>query len=195
MTNNNLYIKCPHCGATLSLPEEFKNDKQLHCGKCNQNFENTLNKQKVIQPDVDNSTSKSPSKKRRRKRGSKEIGTKGKIIISIIILALYSWWYLASQDSIKADGQTTYIITQDIYAPTTEEAAKDFIHSAVENQNDEIEMSEEYIVRIADNSMVLISQGDRVIVQKKVSSGYKIRRLSDYQTAIVPNEKYLKQEE
>lgn len=194
MTNNNLYIKCPHCGATLSLPEEFKSDKQLHCSKCNQNFENTLDKQKIIQADVDNSTSKSPSRKRRRKRGSIEIGTKGKIIISIIILALYSWWYLASQDSIKTDGQTIYTITHDIYAPTTEEAAKNFIHSAIENRDDEIAKLE-YMLRTGSHCMISISQGDRVIVLKKVPSGYKIRRLSDYQTAIVPNEKYLKQEE
>lgn len=41
----NFYAKCPHCGANLSVPEEFKNDKQLHCSLCNQNFDNTSTKQ------------------------------------------------------------------------------------------------------------------------------------------------------
>lgn len=40
----NFYAKCPHCGANLSVPEEFKNDKQLHCSLCNQNFDNTSTK-------------------------------------------------------------------------------------------------------------------------------------------------------
>ena len=37
------YVNCPHCGATLSVPEEYKNDKRLHCSQCNQNFENDKN--------------------------------------------------------------------------------------------------------------------------------------------------------
>lgn len=39
-------VKCPHCGANLSVPEEFKNDKQLHCSQCNQNFDNNKEKEK-----------------------------------------------------------------------------------------------------------------------------------------------------
>lgn len=37
------YVNCPHCGATLSVPEEYKNDKRLHCSQCNQNFDNDKN--------------------------------------------------------------------------------------------------------------------------------------------------------
>lgn len=37
------YVNCPHCGATLSVPDEYKNDKRLHCSQCNQNFENDKN--------------------------------------------------------------------------------------------------------------------------------------------------------
>lgn len=37
------YVNCPHCGATLSVPDEYKNDKRLHCSQCNQNFDNDKN--------------------------------------------------------------------------------------------------------------------------------------------------------
>lgn len=36
----NHYVKCPHCGATLSVPDEYINDNRLHCSQCNQNFDN-----------------------------------------------------------------------------------------------------------------------------------------------------------
>ena len=38
-----IYTKCPNCGATLSVPEEYKDDRLLHCSQCNQNFDNDKN--------------------------------------------------------------------------------------------------------------------------------------------------------
>lgn len=200
MEDSKLYTKCPHCGAILALPEEFQNDKQLHCSKCDRNFENTHDQQEAAQVQYSNKNSQNAAngqsnsvrKKRKRKRGSKEMGIKGKIITTITLLILILWWQRYSQGNIKTDGHTIYTITQDIYAPTTEEAAKNYIHSAIDNQNDPVGQFE-YMYNNS-NSMTHMFQGDRVVVVKETSSGYKIRRLSDYQTAIVPNEKYLEQE-
>ena len=41
-----IYTKCPHCGAMLSVPEEYKNDKRLHCSRCEQNFDNQIKAEK-----------------------------------------------------------------------------------------------------------------------------------------------------
>lgn len=38
-----IYTQCPHCGATLSVPDEFKRDPRLHCNVCGKDFDNTGN--------------------------------------------------------------------------------------------------------------------------------------------------------
>ena len=35
-------LKCPYCGATLEVPDEYKNDKRLHCSLCNKDFDNAV---------------------------------------------------------------------------------------------------------------------------------------------------------
>lgn len=37
-----LHIVCPKCEATLSINNEYINDKQLHCSVCNKNFNNHI---------------------------------------------------------------------------------------------------------------------------------------------------------
>lgn len=76
------YVKCPHCGATLSVPDEYKNDKRLHCSQCNQNFDNDKNflwKAPEEKP--------KPTRKRQGAQ-SEELSIKGKIIATIVIFVI-----------------------------------------------------------------------------------------------------------
>ena len=94
-------------------------------------------------------------------------------------------------ERIKADGTTVYTITEDIYAPSTEAAAKAMINSMVRNGNDPVSSLEHIYNNDADFTHVF--ENDKVVVIKKISSGYLIRKLRDYQTAVVPNDSYLKE--
>lgn len=62
------YIQCPHCGANLSVPEEYKNDKRLHCSKCDKVFDNPIHlvKQKVTKQHTENKASTGWTKKQKR---------------------------------------------------------------------------------------------------------------------------------
>lgn len=66
------YVNCPHCGATLSVPDEYKNDKRLHCSQCNQNFDNDINAQHIDSEVKKNNVSKQSSQTgwtKKQKRG------------------------------------------------------------------------------------------------------------------------------
>lgn len=179
-------VKCPHCGAVLSVPEEYKYDKQLHCGICNQNFNYTY----------------TPPKKRTSETSSfnqnnnNELSLKGKIITTIVIFALCFWGYGAcqnlSKNRIQDDGKTVYVVIRDIVAPAAEEDFKKFMKGAANNEHDEIGMTA-YMLN-HDISMTALSAGDRVVVVRHVFGTYKVRRLSDYSTAIVPNGDCLRKE-
>lgn len=88
-----IHVKCPHCGSTLSVPEEYKNDKQLHCGVCNQNFKNTYTppKTKRSQSSFNNNATRHTSKKQ-------EFSLKGKLITTAIIFFLIFIGYGACED-------------------------------------------------------------------------------------------------
>jgi len=112
-------------------------------------------------------------------------------LIFIIFIALVSAiaYFTDGGERIKADGKTEYIITKDIYAPTTEETAKSMINSMAKNGNDAIS-NFEYIYN-NDANFTHVHANEKVVVLRKVSSGYLIRKLRDYQTAVVPNDSYL----
>lgn len=86
-----IYTKCPNCGATLSVPDEYKNDKQLHCSQCNQNFENKKN-----------FLWKAPTEKfkpvPKRNEQPEELSLKGKIITTIVIFIIVFFAYGACEN-------------------------------------------------------------------------------------------------
>ena len=65
------------------------------------------------------------------------------------------------------------------------------INSMVRNGNDPVSSLEHIYNNDADFTHVF--ENDKVVVIKKISSGYLIRKLRDYQTAVVPNDSYLKE--
>lgn len=98
-----IYIKCPHCKATLSVPDEYKTDKRLHCSKCNNDFDNMYkpkanNFQKNIKP-VQFSNVYESETGNNKQNNKYEFSLKGKIITTIIIFALAIWGYNACGDS------------------------------------------------------------------------------------------------
>lgn len=121
----------------------------------------------------------------------RELFEKNGCLIFIIFIALVSAiaYFTDGGERIKADGKTEYIITKDIYAPTTEETAKSMINSMAKNGNDAIS-NFEYIYN-NDANFTHVHANEKVVVLRKVSSGYLIRKLRDYQTAVVPNDSYL----
>ncbi|WP_156104796.1 hypothetical protein [Hoylesella timonensis] len=183
------YVNCPHCGATLSVPEEYKNDKRLHCSQCNQNFENDKNilwKAPKVKPKPTPNQKNAPSE---------ELSLKGKIITTIVIFIIAFIAYGACEGGgIKVDGKTVYVVTENYYAPATEAAAKRMVNSAVENQHDAIGFLETMYENEREGEMTHLFEGEKVVVVKEVSTGYKVRKLSDFTTAIIPNKTYLREE-
>ncbi len=172
----NSTIQCPHCGGVLSLPKEVENEPYLHCNLCNRKFSNP-------------NTTLGRSENFLRKHGC--LITIGVIII-IFVIGLFTGGWENPDDRISADGQTVYIITEDIYAPINEDIAKAMISSMAKNgTNDPMSMLEfQYKY---PNGFTHVFKDNKVIVLKKTSSGYLIRKLKDMQTAVVPNANYLKE--
>ena len=164
-------IQCPNCGSQLTLPRQFRNDYYLRCNICLQEFANPLK----------------PIGK------SENFLKKNGCLIFIIFLVIISAiaYITDGGERIKADGTTVYTITKDIYAPSTEAAAKAMINSMARNGNDPISNLEHVYNNDADFTHVF--SNDKVVVIRKISSGYLIRKLRDYQTAVVPNDSYLKE--
>ena len=164
-------IQCPNCGNQLTLPRQFRNDYYLRCNICLQEFANPLK----------------PIGK------SENFLKKNGCLIFIIFLVIISAiaYITDGGERIKADGTTVYTITKDIYAPSTEAAAKAMINSMARNGNDPISNLEHVYNNDADFTHVF--SNDKVVVIRKISSGYLIRKLRDYQTAVVPNDSYLKE--
>lgn len=170
-SDDSCQIQCPNCGSQLTLPRQFRNDYYLHCNICQQEFANPLK----------------PIGK------SENILKKyGCLIFIIFIVVISAIAYITEGgERIKADGTTVYTITKDIYAPSTEAAAKAMINSMVRNGNEPVSSLEHVYNNDADFTHVF--ENDKVVVIKKISSGYLIRKLRDYQTAVVPNDSYLKE--
>ena len=164
-------IQCPNCGNQIILPEELRNEYYLRCNICNQDFANPL---------------KSLG------RGEDYLKKHG-CLLFIIFIAFVSViaYFTNGGERIKADGKTEYTITKDIYAPSTEEAAKSMINSMARNGNDATSYLE-YVYN-NDANFTHVFANDKVVVLRKVSSGYLIRKLRDYQTAVVPNDSYLRE--
>ena len=143
----------------------------LRCNNCNQDFANPL-------------TALGRGENYLKKYGC---------LLFIIIIAFVSViaYFTDGGERIKADGKTEYVITKDIYAPSTEDAAKSMINSMARNGNDAVS-NFEYIYN-NDASFTHVFANDKVVVLRKVSSGYLIRKLRDYQTAVVPNDSYLRE--
>lgn len=162
-------ILCPNCGTQILLPKELQNEYYLRCNICNQDFANPL---KPLG------------------RGENYLKKHG-CLLFIIFIAFVSViaYYTDGGERIKADGKTEYTITKDIYAPSTEDAAKSMINSMARNGNNAVS-NFEYIYN-NDASFTHVFANDKVVVLRKVSSGYLIRKLRDYQTAVVPNDSYL----
>jgi hypothetical protein len=164
-------IQCPNCGSQLTLPRQFRTDYYLHCNICQQEFANPL-----------------------KPMGKSEnfLKKNGCLIFIIFIVIISAIAYITDGgERIKADGTTVYTITKDIYAPSTEAAAKAMINSMARNGNDPISNLEHVYNNDADFTHVFAN--DKVVVIRKISSGYLIRKLRDYQTAVVPNDSYLKE--
>ena len=166
--DDSCLILCPNCGSQLTLPRQFRNDYYLHCNICQQEFANPL---KPI--------------------GKSENFLKKKGCLIFIIFIVIISYITDGGERIKADGTTVYTITEDIYAPSTEAAAKAMINSMARNGNDPISILEHVYNNDADFTHVFAN--DKVVVIRKISSGYLIRKLRDLQTAVVPNDSYLKE--
>jgi RNA polymerase subunit RPABC4/transcription elongation factor Spt4 len=164
-------IQCPNCGNQIILPKELQNEYYLRCNICNQDFANPL---------------KSLG------RGENYLKKYG-CLLFIIFIAFVSViaYFTDGGERIKADGKTEYTITKDIYAPSTEEAAKSMINSMARNGNNAVS-NFEYVYN-NDANFTHVFANDKVVVLRKISSGYLIRKLRDYQTAVVPNDSYLKE--
>ena len=164
-------IKCPNCGNQIILPKKLQNEYYLRCNICNQDFANPL---------------KSLG------RGENYLKKYG-CLLFIIFIAFVSViaYFTDGGERIKADGKTEYTITKDIYAPSTEEAAKSMINSMARNGNNAVS-NFEYVYN-NDANFTHVFANDKVVVLRKISSGYLIRKLRDYQTAVVPNDSYLKE--
>jgi len=164
-------IQCPNCGNQIILPKELQNEYYLRCNICNQDFANPL---------------KSLG------RGENYLKKHG-CLLFIIFIAFVSViaYFTDGGERIKADGKTEYTITKDIYAPSTEEAAKSMINSMARNGNNAVS-NFEYVYN-NDANFTHVFANDKVVVLRKISSGYLIRKLRDYQTAVVPNDSYLKE--
>lgn len=167
----SIIIQCPNCRNQFTLPSKLQNDYYLRCNYCNQDFTNPV---------------------RNMNRGKNFYNKYGCLII-IIFMAFVSAiaYFTDDRARIKADGKTEYTITKDIYAPSTEEAAKSMINSMARNGNDAIS-NFEYIYN-NDANFTHLFKNDKVVVLRKVSSGYLIRKLRDYKTAVVPNDSYLRE--
>ena len=114
----------------------------------------------------------------------------GCLIIIFFIVSFFAVAYFADGgDRIKADGKTEYTITKDIYAPSTEESANSMVNSMVKNGDNSVSNFE--YVYDNDESFTHVFANDKVVVLRKISSGYLIRKLRDYKTAVVPNDSYL----
>ena len=142
-------IQCPNCGRMLVLPKQFENDYYLTCNICNQQFANPT---------------------RTLGRGENYLKKNGCLIfcvfIAVVVLISY---FTYSGDSIKADATTVYVITKDIYAPSTEDAAKAMINSMAQNGNDPVSNLDHMYKNDADFTHVFAN--DKVVVLKKTSSG------------------------
>ena len=169
--NESKTILCPNCGNQIILPKELQNEYYLRCNNCNQDFANPL-------------TALGRGENYLKKYGC---------LLFIIIIAFVSViaYFTDGGERIKADGKTEYVITKDIYAPSTEDAAKSMINSMARNGNDAVS-NFEYIYN-NDASFTHVFANDKVVVLRKVSSGYLIRKLRDYQTAVVPNDSYFRE--
>lgn len=165
-------IQCPNCGSQLALPDKFRNDYYLHCNICDQEFANPL---KLIG---------------RSENYLKKYGCL--IIVGIIALLLAIGYFAKGSDRIKADSTTVYTITKDIYAPSTEGAANAMIDAMAKNGSKDAISNFEYVYN-NDADFTHVFANDKVVVLRKVSSGYLIRKLRDYKTAVVPNDSYLRE--
>ena len=168
---SNQMIVCPHCGSRLTVSKELEKTYYLKCNICGGEFANPLN----------------PIGK-----SENWLSKNGCLIFIIFIIVISAIAYITDGgERIKADGTTVYTITEDIYAPSTEAAAKAMINSMVRNGNDPISNLEHVYHNDADFTHVFAN--DKVVVIRRISSGYLIRKLRDYQTAVVPNDSYLKE--
>ena len=95
----------------MTLPKQFQKDYYLVCNICNQNFANPL---KLMG------------------RGENFLKKYGCLIFVIFFAVVVIISYAtSSDDNLKADGKTVYYITEDIYAPSNEETAKEMINAIV----------------------------------------------------------------
>lgn len=169
--NTSLRIKCPNCGSQLTLSKKMQNDNHLYCNNCNQKFANPLKLFGKIENYL-------------RKFGC---------LTAIVMIALISFIdYFSSEGiEIKADGTTVYIITNNIHAPSTEETAKAMTKFLAQNSTN----SNAYTEFVYDNEarFTHVFENDRVVVLKRISTGYLIKKIRDGQTAVIPNANYLKE--
>lgn len=99
-----LYTKCPHCGATLSVPEEYKDDKRLHCSQCEQNFDNTIK----VEKEKPSSAPKRPKRKKKHKLYWKE-QAKFLGFVAVICFLLYKCGACESSGSLHVGDQVTVV--------------------------------------------------------------------------------------
>lgn len=113
------YVKCPYCGATLSVPEEYKNDKHLHCSQCEKIFENLPKLKVQHQPS-------NPITRKRRKRNT-EWTIRQKLGLCVFIFAVCNFLYHCGacepSDSPKIGDRI--IITTNTFGTIGEETSKE----------------------------------------------------------------------
>ena len=163
-SNTRKKVQCPSCGAVLTLSSQVEKCSKLRCTICNKEFNNPLKLLGRTESHI-------------RKYGC---------IIGPIIFLLAALIGSITDDSvnIKRDGKTIYIITMNDYAPMTKEASAAYVEFLAKNKGGSISILD-YIYK-HESDFTHMFEGDSVVVLDLCSSGYVVRKLRDFKTAVVP---------
>lgn len=187
--DSNGMIVCPKCDTHLLVSPDIADDEQIQCSDCGAIFDNPLIPIKKKRERLERQREKEERENDPTRRFFRHL------FYAILTLVVMGFGYAAimkcDTGSIKVDGTTRYIITQDYMASSNEEAA-----ILREKQMSDIARGDYNSVEInlnVDQTPVHLFQGDVVVViDVNHKYGYKVRRLSDFQEAIVDSPKYLK---
>lgn len=187
--DSNGMIICPKCATHLLVSPDIVDDEQIQCSDCGTIFDNPLIPIKKKRERLERQREKEERENDPIRRFFRHL------FYAILIFVAMGFGYYAlmtcDTGSIKVDGTTRYIITEDYMAAPNEEAGilREKRMSAVARgdfNSIDIDLN-------VDQTPVHLFQGDVVVViNVNHKYGYKVMRLSDYQEAIVDSPKYLK---
>lgn len=175
-------IVCPKCKTHLVMSDDILNDARIRCSNCETVFDNP-----VFKTEQNRKREEKQQKREEKQQIIEELKhdtTLPKAVCGVIIFIAILVSFCTG-GAVKMDGTTRYVMTRDAIVPADEESAKRFAQRAKLVNEKKYEKLDEDLAVNGGYDMVSFNKGDVIVIERKTSYGYVVRRVSDYQGAII----------